>query len=524
MRYLVFITAFFICSLASAQPNPQPSKITEKFFPDPEIEINTPAFSKKKGFTDYDEMLVFLNALQAEFPEVVTIEFIGKSQKGKAIPLVTLAKKEAIEKPVKVWIQGGLHGNEPGSTESTFHLMNKLLKDPAYAHLLDRLHIAIVPMANIDGYEKNNRDAINGLDLNRDQTKLNAPESVVLKKAFSDYSPEVALDLHEYNAYRKHFAQLSTFGISSIYDVLFLYTGNLNVPENLRNYIDERFVENARIELDKHHLNHNDYMSTTKHEGEIQFNKGATSPRSSATSYALTNCISALIEVRGVHLGRTSFKRRVQSAFLVSSSFLETAYQHVDELRAEIQKANEAQTNSVVKSKRAVYEDSIQVIDMDTRSEMPLQITVRDALKSSPVIERTRATAYLIRKEESKLLEKLQTLGLEIHYLEKASKLEVESYLVSEYEQAQEKFEDIRIQTVQTTISTEQIDFAEGTAVVLMNQPKANLAIEVLEPEAINSFVAYEVLPTALNETLPIYRYVKPDAPEHITLKQNHHD
>ena len=76
MRYLVFITAFFICSLASAQPNPQPSKITEKFFPDPEIEINTPAFSKKKGFTDYDEMLVFLNALQAEFPEVVTIEFI----------------------------------------------------------------------------------------------------------------------------------------------------------------------------------------------------------------------------------------------------------------------------------------------------------------------------------------------------------------------------------------------------------------------------------------------------------------
>ena len=101
MRYLVFITAFLICSLASAQPNPQPSKITEKFFPDPEIEIKTPAFSKKKGFTDYEEMLVFLNALQAEFPEVVSIQFIGESQKGKAIPLVTLAKKRGNGKACK---------------------------------------------------------------------------------------------------------------------------------------------------------------------------------------------------------------------------------------------------------------------------------------------------------------------------------------------------------------------------------------------------------------------------------------
>ena len=44
-------------------------------------------------------------------------------------------------------------------------------------------------MANIDGYESHDRYAANGLDLNRDQTKLMAKESVSLKQAFSDFSP-----------------------------------------------------------------------------------------------------------------------------------------------------------------------------------------------------------------------------------------------------------------------------------------------------------------------------------------------
>ncbi|MEQ8910266.1 MAG: M14 family zinc carboxypeptidase [Vicingaceae bacterium] len=520
MRNQITILFLFISTQVWAQLNPEPKKISEEFFPDPDIEISTPAFDKKKGFTDYDEMMTFLNKLQYEHPEVLQIEFIGKSQKGKSIPLVRLNKKSDFENKLRVWIQGGLHGNEPGSTESTFYLMNKLLGDEDYSHLLDRLELAIVPMANIDGYEKDMRDAINGLDLNRDQTKLSAPESVVLKKAFSNFSPEVALDLHEYNAYRKHYAQLGTYGISSIYDVMFLYTGNLNVPQNLRKYIERPFIANAREKLDEHYLRHNDYMSTTEYKGEIQFKKGATSPRSSATNYALNNCVAALIEVRGVHLDRTSFKRRVLSAFLVSSSFLQTAYDQVDEVRAEIKQANSNRAKAVVKSKRSVYDSTIEVLDLDSRSKIEFEVTFRDALKSKPSMERERATAYLIPKEQEVIIEKLSILGLELNRLPTAAKLEVQTYTVSEYEKDPEKFEDIHVQTVTTKLKTEQIAFPEGTAVLLMNQAKSNLAIEVLEPETQNSFVSYQVLPTELEDKLPIYRYVLSDGLETLLKTQ----
>ena len=76
--FLIFLPVILL-----AQLNPQSKKITDKFFPDPNIEINTPAFDKKKGFTKYDEMMVFLKEKIANHKDEVTLDFVGESQKGK---------------------------------------------------------------------------------------------------------------------------------------------------------------------------------------------------------------------------------------------------------------------------------------------------------------------------------------------------------------------------------------------------------------------------------------------------------
>ena len=60
MKAKCILFLIFLPVILLAQLNPQSKKITDKFFPDPNIEINTPAFDKKKGFTKYDEMMVFL--------------------------------------------------------------------------------------------------------------------------------------------------------------------------------------------------------------------------------------------------------------------------------------------------------------------------------------------------------------------------------------------------------------------------------------------------------------------------------
>lgn len=509
MKVLIYI-AFLLMSMSCsvAQFNPEPKKLTELHFPENNtIQDVTPALKKKKGFTNYQELMDFLNEQKKNHSAWVDIEFIGKTQKGLDIPMMRINNKTSQEKKVRVWLQGGLHGNEPGSTEGVLYLIYQLLNNIEYHYLLSRLEFAIVPMANIDGYLKLDRYASNGLDLNRDQTKLMAPESVSLKEAFSDYKAHVALDFHEYNAYRKDFAKLASFGITSAYDVMFLYSNNLNVPENIRKVIDTCFVDEARKSMDNHQLRHHDYISTRHDCGEIHFSQGSTNARSSATSYALASTISALIEVRGVNLGRTSFKRRINTTFLVGLSFLETSYKNVDLIHKHIEIATQSKQDVVVTTSTKSTVDTIEVIDMDKFELIRLPITLRDAKNVQAKLTRPKPDAYVLSHELPELAQKLRVLGLEVQVLDADREMEVEVYRVSSYKRDTEVYEKMNMQTVETTLTKQTIRFPKGTFIISTNQKNKGLLYEVLEPEAPNSFVGFGVLRTALNQELPIYRY-----------------
>ena len=509
MKQLLILMLGFVTVCCKAQLSPQTNKMTEKFFPEPAIEINTPPFLKKKGFTTYDEMIAYISALQSKHSSSLSLSYIGESQNGKQIPLIQLEKKNGVEHKVKVWLQGCLHGDEPASTEGLLFLLDKILNEAEYSYLLDKLVIFIVPMANIDGNAKLERVADNGLDLNRDQTKLMAPESRYLKKAFSDFKPEIALDFHEYHAFRKDYLQMSTYGITPQFDVMLMYSGNLNIPLNLREYTKSRFVANAVKLLDENKLSHHDYFTSDKILGEIQLSQGSISARSSATSYGLSNAVSSLIEIRGAGLGRTSLKRRVYSTFLVAYSYLKTAYDHVDEVKAQIKTAVEnPNTDLVVKSKTPVTKQKLNVIDLETNDLIDIDVNLADAWQTKPSLTRTRPTAYILMPTQENLVEKLKILGLQVQQLKNALEVEVENYMVTDYRKDAEKTEGVFRQNVSTNIKVVKRNFPQGSYVVYMNQPNSNLAVEVLEPEAPNSFVSFSVLETELNQELPIYRYL----------------
>lgn len=500
------ILFLFISASIFGQLNPQSKKVTKKFFPDiEEVKNVTPALLKKKGFTDDEELYAFLNELAKNHPNKVQITYIGESQKGKSIPFVKMTNPNQKEK-IKVFFQGGLHGNELASTEGVLYVMHQLLNDKNYNYLLDDIELAVIPMANIDGYLKEDRYAANGLDLNRDQTKLMAKESVILKQAFSDFNPEVAVDFHEYTAYRKDFAKLGNFGVANAFDVMFLYSGNLNVPENLRNFTQQLFVKNAADVLNEHKLSNHPYISTTKYKGDIHFNQGSISARSSATNYALTNAISSLIEIRGVNLGRTSFKRRIQSIFLVATSYLKTAVAHKKQIKEEIKKAIQTQKEIVLTSKRKVYKDKIKVLDLDTEEIIELDVTKRDAWLAAATSTRATPKAYIIDATQKEIIEKLKVLGAKITVLEEDKTIDVEAYSVISYRRNAKKYEQMNLQKVKTALHKQQKTFKKGTFMVSLNQKNANLIVEVLEPEAPNSFVSFGVLKTNKNAILPIYR------------------
>ena len=489
------------------QFNPQNNEITKRFFPDPDLEINTPAFGKK-GFTNYDDMMHYLNKLVTAHPTEIKLSFIGESQKKKQIPMLVLNRDNGQEK-VKVWFQGGLHGDEPAGTETMLYLLEKILNDSKYSYLLDKITLTIIPMANIDGYEKQDRFAANGLDLNRDQVKLLAPESNYLKKAFSAFGAEAAVDFHEYRPFRKDFNDLDTDGICSIYDAMFMICGNLNLPLNLREYTKNVFVQNAKNSLESNHLSFRDYITPEKENNELIFKQCTTEARSSTTSFALTNCISALIEIRGVNLQKTSFKRRINTTFLIATSFLKTVYDDALKIKEILRISNEQHPeNLVVTCKKPQEMQTIRAISLKDNTETSLEIKVNNALKAVPVLERKRPFAYLILPEQNKLAEKLIILGLNVEKLSEDKILNVEKYTIISRSVSPEEDEGYNAQKVATAITAAEKTFPKGTFIVYLNQKNAKMATEVLEPENESGFIKFEVLNTVLNKELPIYRYL----------------
>jgi len=452
-------------------------------------------------------MMSFINDLMKDRNDV-SLSFIGESQKGKSIPMVKISNNSSDDK-LKVWFQAGMHGNEPASTEGILYLMQQLLLNDKYSYLFDRLELIIVPMVNIDGYEKNNRYAANGLDLNRDHTKLMIPESNSLKNAFSKYGAEVTVDFHEYTPFRKDFTKIGDFGISNIYDVMILYTGNLNVPKLLRNYTNEVFVENARKILEKNDLRYHDYIVSRNNQGSIHFHQGSISSRSSCTAYALSNSISSLIEVRGVGVGKTSFKRRVNSTFLVALSYLETAYNNVQNVKRVLRDSKLTENAAVLKSTSSISNSKIKCLDLGSSEEIILDVVLHDKFNAKAELIRERPHAYLFHRDNKLLVEKLTTLGFELTSVAKFQSVKVEKYIVESYQRSSMKYEGVYMQKIKAKTKKTDLDIDKFWYILKMDQKNSNLAIEVLEPEAPNSFVSYNLIKTNKNLDLPYFRLLK---------------
>lgn len=489
---------------------PQTQGITEHYFADPDVDIDTPAFRKPSGFTRHAELMAFLEETVQGHEEWARLDVLGTSRQGREIPVVLLGRTSTVSEPLRVWFQGGLHGNEPASSEGLLLLLQRLLSDPEMASLLDRIQLAVVPVANPDGYQVQQRPAYGGLDLNRDQTKLQAPETRILKLGFHAFDPHVAVDFHEYRPYRRDFVRFQKQGITQAYDVMFLYSGNLNVPEPLREFTESAFVGPAKAAVESHGLRSHDYVTTRRIYGEIHFNQGSTNARASATSFALANTVSTLIEIRGVALGRTSFKRRVMSTYWVAESYLRTAVERADDVREVLARSAAMQEPVVVTSRRKVKAATLNAIDLATEELVELDVTVRDALESSPRLVRQRPFAYVLAPEAAEHAERLRILGLNVQELSEPRTLQVESYRITRVEREPMADEGTRRQSVQTEVEVRQIDFPSGSFMVRMDQPRANLAAEVLEPESSNGFVGYGVLKASKDDVLPIYRSMQP--------------
>lgn len=78
-----------------------------------------------------------------------------ESEEGRSFPYVYLSKSPNATKTnglLRVWLQGGVHGNEPAGDQGILALLGKMDAEKEWASsLLDKMNIILLPRYNVDG-------------------------------------------------------------------------------------------------------------------------------------------------------------------------------------------------------------------------------------------------------------------------------------------------------------------------------------------------------------------------------------
>ena len=392
-------------------------------------------------------------------------------------------------------------------------LVRYLLCEKEGRELLNHIAVALVPIANVDGYAIQQRRSADGYDLNRDQSKLEDAVTLLLKQSYQQWNPDVALDIHEYTPLRREFNLLRGVPTANAADVLFLPTGHLNAPLALRTLSEELFRREAEVVLNSAGYASGFYFTPRVADGSLVLVKGAKSPQSSSTFQALTGAVSLFVEIRGIGLGPECFARRSECGFLVARQTLVTAAQH----RASIKRKIEQARKRTLKATEPIYvtftSDTVRhvvsFIDYKANELFKTELPTLDAMQATPQLMRTRPKAYLLDAPCTEAVCKLRALGVHIEQVTRVQKAKVERYKVTRLYRAEKEWEGIHPVNVETDVYEDNVELPIGSWLVPLAQPLGNLVATLLEPESVCGFVNFCVIPAEEGKGLFVSRLIK---------------
>jgi hypothetical protein len=166
----------------------------------------------------FDEVERLCKAFQQKYPQSVRCSEFGRSPENR--PLLALiatadatfdaAANRSKRRPV-VLMQGCIHAGEVDGKDAGFMVLREMLEGRAAAGVLDRVTFVFVPVFNVDGHERFGRwnrpnqvgpeemgwrSTAQNLNLNRDYVKAEAPEMQAMLKLLNQWDPILYADLH----------------------------------------------------------------------------------------------------------------------------------------------------------------------------------------------------------------------------------------------------------------------------------------------------------------------------------------
>ncbi|MCJ7630545.1 MAG: M14 family metallopeptidase, partial [Longimicrobiales bacterium] len=338
--------------------------------------------------TRYDELVAFVAEIVGRNPDM-HLTTMGTTYEGRSIPLVVVGKvadatPEAVRASGKtrVYVQGGIHAGEISGKEALLILLRELAEGE-HGHWADSLVLLIAPLYNPDGNERvsptnrrgqhgpvagmGERPNAMGLDLNRDQMKLDAPESRGLVQLYSEYDPHLSVDLHTTNGSRHgyHLTYAPPLSPNTPYEIDEFLRGSW-LPEVTRAVKED-------TGWDMYYYGDDRPARGDQEAGWFTFSH---QPRYVSNYIGLRNRFGIL----GEAYSYASFRERTQISYSFTAEILEFAHRNSSEIQERTARADA----------RSLVGDSLGVRAVIQRSDQPVTILMGEVIEeANPVSGQT---------------------------------------------------------------------------------------------------------------------------------------
>jgi hypothetical protein len=489
----------------------------------------------------YDELIAFCKIMDNQFEEF-RLDSIGITDVGVPLHFVVISESKVYNKTdalrqhkAVLLINNGIHPGEPEGIDATMALARDILMDENRKKILENLVIVIIPVLNTGGMlNRNTHSRVNqngpesygfrgnarNLDLNRDFIKMDSQNAKAFSTLYHLWHPHIFLDNHTSNgADYQHTMTL----LQSLPDKL----GGV-----MSEFANQQLIPDLYESMDKVGWPMCPYVVTRGQDpvsGIYAFND---SPRYSSGYAAIWGSIALLTET---HMLKP-FIDRLHSTYTFMDLLITQTALHA-KLLIQMQ---DIQTQIYMGSESYSYNWKIDTERVDSflflgyeREEMISGVSGKPIFKynqsksysknipyynrANPQKTTVVPLAYIIPQAWGEVIERMDLNDIYMYRLEKDTFIEVQAYKIMHYQTIGHPYEghylhyDIVVET-----SNQKKYFRKGDYVVPTAQKGVRYIIETLEPDAEDSFFAWNFFDSVLMAKEGFSDYVFDDLAEQI--------
>ncbi|GAA5040969.1 hypothetical protein GCM10011506_41980 [Marivirga lumbricoides] len=486
-----------------------------------------------KETATYQEGISYYQDLDKAFPVIKMLE-MGSTDSGEPLHLVILNLAEKFDlseikngSKTVFLINNAIHPGEPDGVDASMMLLRDLAQNPKKYPFLNNVVIAVIPFYNIGGALNRNstwrvnqngpesygfRGNAKNLDLNRDFIKMDSKNAFSFVEIFHSLDPDVFVDTHVTN------------GTDHQHVLTVLSTQHNKLGGELGDYLEGTFeplIFEAMVAKGNDPVPYVNVHGKSPEEGWTQFWDAA---RYTSGYTTLFQTIGFMTES---HMWK-DYDKRVKTNY----DFLMTVAELSAAQKEKIKTLRKSESEKLLKADSLPVQwenndDDFKMITLKgfetsyPESELtgqPLLKYHRDQpfVKEVPFFNQYVVTKkvklpdyYVISQAWQNVIERLQANEVKLTKIERDTVLQVQSYNIKDFETTKSPYEGHYLH-YNTEVQPEKISLKlrKGDYLIPVNQKAKRYIVEVLEPEAQDSFFNWNFFDTILQQKEGFSDYV----------------